>query len=89
MLKTEKVSQFELPIKIEPQEEGGYLATCPVWSDCYAQGETIDEAVLEITAVAQSLIEIYKEKNLKIPLNLKSEKSITDSQMSVPILVAS
>lgn len=89
MLKTEKVSQFELPIKIEPQKEGGYVAACPVWSDCYAQGETIDEAVLEITAVAQALIEIYKDKGLKIPLNLKSEKLITDSQMSVPILVAS
>ena len=89
MLKrSEKVSRYQLPIKIEPQE-GGFLATCPVWSDCYAQGETIDEAVLEITAVAQTLIEIYKEKSLEIPLKLESEKLLTNSHMSVPIIVAS
>ena len=41
------------------------MVTCPTWSACYAQGETVDEAVLEITAVAQSMIEIYKEEGLK------------------------
>lgn len=69
MLKqTKKVSEYELPIKLQPQKEGGYVVVCPKWSDCYAQGDTVDEAVLEITAVAQSLIELYKEEGLKIPL---------------------
>lgn len=63
-----KVSKFELPIKIGAQKEGGYVVTCPIWKDCYAQGDTIDEAVLEITAVAQSLIEIYQEEGMLIPL---------------------
>lgn len=63
----QKVSEYELPIKIKPQKTGGFLVTCPVWPDCYAQGDTIDEAVLEITAVAQSLIELYKEEGFKIP----------------------
>jgi predicted RNase H-like HicB family nuclease len=86
MLKTEKVSQYELPIKIEPQEEGGYLATCPVWSDCYAQGETIDEAIVEITAVAKSLIEIYKEEALKIPLISTPQQNL--EKIIMPIIIA-
>ena len=65
--KARKVFEYELPIKIKPQKEGGFVVTCPVWEDCFAQGETIDEAVLEITAVAQSLIELYKEEELEIP----------------------
>lgn len=89
MLKTEKVSKYELPIRIEAQEEGGYIATCPIWLDCYAQGETIDEAVLEITAVAQSLIEVYKEESLRIPLKLQIEKSVANPEFVVPIIVAS
>ena len=40
-----RVSEYELPINIEPQKEGGYVITCPKWTDCYAQGDTIDEAV--------------------------------------------
>lgn len=81
-----RVSEYELPIKIEPQKEGGYAVTCPKWSDCFAEGDTIDEAVLEITAVAQSLIELYKEEGLKIPLKLQQEKAIA-SAFIVPVIV--
>lgn len=82
-----KVFEYELPIKIAPQKEGGYVVTCPLWKDCYAQGDTIDEAVLEITAVAQSLIELYKEESLKIPLKLQKEKGVTNP-FTVPVIVA-
>ena len=88
MLKqTKKVSEYELPIKIEPQKEGGYVVTCPKWSDCFAHGDTVDEAVLEITAVAQSLIELYKEEGLRIPLKTQKEKSVT-TPLTLPVIVA-
>lgn len=86
MLK-QKVSQYELTIKIQPQKGGGYVAICPSWSDCFAQGETIDEAILEITAAAQSLIELYKEEGLKIPLKLSSEKKLANL-FSLPVIVS-
>ncbi|MBI2595831.1 type II toxin-antitoxin system HicB family antitoxin [Candidatus Daviesbacteria bacterium] len=85
---TEKVSEYELPIKIWPQKNGGFVVTSPLWNDCYAQGDTVDEAVLEITALAQSLIELYKEEGLKIPLKLAGEKKFDNPNLSVPILVA-
>ncbi len=89
MLKqTRKVSEYELPIKIEPQKEGGYVVTCPQWSACYAQGDTVDEAVLEITAVAQSLIELYREEGLQIPLKVQKERGMSNS-LTVPVIVAS
>lgn len=88
MFKSEKVSKYELPLKIKPQKGGGYLAECSVWSDCYAQGDTIDDAVLEITAVAQSLIELYKEEGLAVPLKLNEKRDI-DNHLLLPIIVAS
>lgn len=88
MLKqTTKVSEYELPIKIDPQKEGGYVVTCPKWSDCFAQGDTVDEAILEITAVAQSLIELYKEENLEVPLKKQKEKGVANP-FTVPVIVA-
>ena len=62
---SKKVLEYELPIKIEPQKNGGFVAKSSIWSDCYAQGDTVDEAILEITAVAQSLIELYKEEGTR------------------------
>lgn len=88
MLKTsQKVFEYELPIKIEPQKEGGFLVTSPVWKECYAQGDTVDEAVLEITAVAQSLVEFYKEEGLKIPLKPQKAKGLANPLM-LPVIVA-
>lgn len=84
---SEKVLEYELPIQIEPQKESGFVVTCPIWADCYAQGDTLDEAILEITAVAQSLIELYKEEELKIPLKLHKEEAIK-SPIKVPVIVS-
>lgn len=82
-------SEYELPVKLEVQKDGSYVANSPVWSDCYAQGDTIDEAILEITAVAQSLIELYKEENLNIPLKLQVKKESSNNPFSVPVFVSS
>lgn len=84
---TKRISEYELPIKIEPQKMGGYVATCSIWPDCYAQGDTVDEAVLEITAVAQSLIELYKEEGSKIPLKTQRERAVVNP-FTVPVIVA-
>lgn len=89
MLKqTKKVLEYELSVEIKPQKKGGFVAICPDWSDCFAQGDTVDEAILEITAVAQSLIELYKEERLKIPLKLQKEKRL-DNLFTVPVIVTS
>lgn len=87
MLKSTKVSEYELPVKIVPQKDGGFLVTSPAWKDCYAQGDTVDEAILEITAVAQSLIELYKEEGLKIPLKPHREKTMA-SPFNLPVIVS-
>lgn len=69
--KTLNVQEYELPISIEEASEGSFTAVCPLWKDCYAQGETIEEVINEISYVASSLIELYNEEELKIPLKLK------------------
>lgn len=87
MKRSEKVLQYELPLDIKRDASGGYTARCTVWTDCYAQGETIDEAVLEVTAVAQSLIELYTEEGLNIPLKLPYKRSIGQPPFTVPVIV--
>lgn len=81
------VSRYELPIELKPQKEGGFLAICPIWSDCYAQGDSIDEVILEVTAVAQSLIELYKEEDKEIPLKLQDTKGVAN-HLTVPVIVS-
>lgn len=70
MATTKKVTidRYELPIQIRAEEAGGYFARCTNWDACYAQGDTVDEALNEITQVAQALLELYQEEGLEIPL---------------------
>jgi len=84
------IAEYELPIEVT--REGGYfLAKCPKWPDCYAQGETLEEAINEISYVASSLIEIYKEEGLKIPLKLKKIKRQNEAviRFNFPLVVSS
>ena len=82
-----KVLTYELPIIAEPQKDGGFVVRSENWEDCYAQGDTLQEAILEITGVAQSLIELYQEEGLEIPLRKKQENTLGNLLFNVPIIV--
>lgn len=86
---TLKIQEYELPIAVQ-EEDGAYIATCPVWQDCYAQANTIEEAINEISSVASSLIEVYKEEGMTMPL--KSNNTISKEQngfkVKIPLIVS-
>lgn len=56
-----------IPLNIEPLEEGGYLATSPIWGDVLAQGRTIAETIEIAQDVARKLIESYVEHGEPLP----------------------
>ena len=62
------IQEYELPITIVEEKEGGFTASCSSWQDCYAQGETVEDVINEISYVASSLIELYKEEGKRFPL---------------------
>lgn len=84
------LSEFQLPITIQAEKKGGFTATSHLWRDCYAQGDTIEEVLQEATAVASSLIELYEEEGMNIPLKKKEEKkhSLNDLHLDIPIIVS-
>ena len=88
--KTLDIQEYELPITIQEEKEGGFTASCSLWKDCYAQGETIEEAINEISYVASSLIELYNEEELKIPLKLKKTEKNPGREFNInfPLIVS-
>ena len=85
--KTASVKKYQLPIEIS-KDGCFFLAKCPIWKDCYAQGKTIDEATTEVIAVAGSLIELYEEENQKIPLKTAEKVPFKDKEkisFTVPV----
>lgn len=87
--KTIDIQEYELPITIQ-EEDGGFVATCSVWKDCYAQGDTLEEAINEISYAASSLIELYKEEDMQIPLSIKrvEHKEKKGFTINFPLIVS-
>lgn len=54
-MKTKHVRQ--LPVIVEKDEDGFYVVECPVFSGCYTQGKTIDEALKNIHEVIEVCLE--------------------------------
>jgi predicted RNase H-like HicB family nuclease len=56
------MKNFTLVVTVEPQEEGGYLAVCENIKQCYAEGETYEEAVENLKDVARICLELDAQR---------------------------
>jgi len=63
-----KVSAVDYKIEVmkAPEDEGGFLAYVPQLK-CWGDGDTVQEAMADVIAVANDLIEIAMEDGVRIP----------------------
>jgi predicted RNase H-like HicB family nuclease len=54
--------EVQLPIIVERDEDNFYVVECPVFSGCYTQGRTIDEALKNIKEVIELCLEEKENK---------------------------
>ncbi|MHB9026732.1 MAG: type II toxin-antitoxin system HicB family antitoxin [Armatimonadota bacterium] len=52
---------------LEREEEGGYHAFAPALKGCHSQGETLEDAIANITEAIQLYIESLKEHGEPVP----------------------
>jgi predicted RNase H-like HicB family nuclease len=76
-----------LPLMIEPLEEGGYLATSPVWEELLAQGRTIAETLEIAQDVARKLIESHIEHGDPLPDVITQTMAQTQPPFNVQIAI--
>jgi len=63
--------KYKSPIEIEPLEEGGYLAVCPILQGCHAEGETIAKALENVQDVARNIIGLMEGDGIPLPRELQ------------------
>jgi len=82
------MSEFLITIKIEPLEEGGFLATSETIQGLVAQGRTIAETMEIAQDVGKKIIESYIEHGDPLPFDLKSSKKPSKQELKIPITVS-
>lgn len=90
MKKTLQIHKYELPITVKREKDGHFIAQCNEWQDCYAQGDSVEQVMSEISNVATSLIQLYNEEDLSIPLKqvITTQKSKSSFKLNFPLIVS-
>lgn len=55
---------MSLPIFVEKDEDGFYVAECPVFEGCYTQGKTVKGVLKNIKRVIRMLLEEKENQNI-------------------------
>lgn len=65
LLKTRSLSRGrQLPIIVEKGEDGFYIVECPIFSGCFTQGKTLDEAIKNIREVIDLVLEEKENREI-------------------------
>lgn len=62
--KMKTIRKHQIPLVIEVDEDGFYVVECPLFSGCYTQGRTFDEAIKNIREVIALCLEDDDNKKI-------------------------
>ena len=57
-------TKMHLPVIVEKDEDGFFVVECPLLKGCYTQGETLDEALVNIREVMEMCLEEEEEDTI-------------------------
>ena len=60
---------YKVPLVLEPQPEGGYTVTSPLFPELVTEGDTIDEALVNVKDALLAVIEAYEDLGRLLPRN--------------------
>ncbi len=58
---------YNYTVLLEKESDGGYHAFCPILKGCHSQGDSVEEAIENITEAIELYIESLRAENQSIP----------------------
>lgn len=62
---------YKVPLVLEPQPEGGYTVTSPLLPELVTEGDTLDEALVNVKDALLAVIEGYEDLGRPLPRNAR------------------
>lgn len=81
-MKRFKAEDYKIEIMKAPEDEGGYLAYIQQL-DCWGDGETVEEAMAEVIAVGNDIIDIAIEDGVSLPIPNKFKEEEFSGKLSL------
>ena len=67
MATNKKKVTYQLPVVIEQDEDGYFVASCPSIQGCHTQGDTLEEAITNIREAMGLCLEVMKDQGKEVP----------------------
>ena len=58
---------MEYSVVVHQEEEGGFWVNVPALPGCYSQGETVDEALVNVREAIALYLEVLREEGQNVP----------------------
>lgn len=82
--KIRRHSLYNLPIVIEPCEEGGYVAICPSLPGCHVEADTVPQVMEYLEDAIKTYIQSLKAHGDSIPKELEAMEA-DQSARNIPM----
>lgn len=61
---------YRVPLRLTPQAEGGYTITSPLLPELITEGDTLEEALVNVSDALKAVVEIYEDLQRPFPPEL-------------------
>lgn len=78
---------YQIPVVIEPLEEGGFYAECPILPGCHVEGDTYLEALENLEDVVRIHIEGRLEFGDPLPPELVPVRTLRSMSLQMPVII--
>ncbi|MBW4479248.1 MAG: type II toxin-antitoxin system HicB family antitoxin [Tolypothrix brevis GSE-NOS-MK-07-07A] len=61
----------KVPLVLSPQLEGGFTVTSPLLPELLTEGDTVEEALINVRDALAAVVEAYEDLGRSLPANMK------------------
>ncbi len=79
---------YKLPLVLEPQPEGGYTVTSPILPELITEGDTIQEALDNVSDALAAVLEAYEDLGKPVPTALQQAAANAALRIETAVAVA-
>ncbi len=79
---------YKLPLVLEPQSEGGYTVTCPLLPELITEGDTIEEALDNVSDALAAVLEAYEDLGKPLPAALQQAAANVPLWLETAVVVS-
>ena len=59
---------MKLTVILQPEADGGYSVVCPALPGCVSEGDTLDEALVNIQEAIEATLDVRREQGFEGPI---------------------